>query len=148
MPTYTYRCDCGRSEDHYRKVDDRNVMPECHGPMRRVISAPMVFVKPECHYQSPIDGRPITSRQARADDMARANCIEYDPEMRTDYQRRIKDSETRLEREVDSTVDAVIAGMPARKRERLEAELAGGMSVEPERRTAPAKPIVTEIAHG
>ena len=33
-------------------------------------------------YPSPIDGRPITSRSARRDDLRRNNCVEYDDSLR------------------------------------------------------------------
>lgn len=32
-------------------------------------------------YRSPIDGRPITSRTHRRDDLKRNNCVEYEPSM-------------------------------------------------------------------
>jgi len=32
-------------------------------------------------YQSPIDGRWITTRSERRDDLARNNCVEYEPSM-------------------------------------------------------------------
>ena len=32
-------------------------------------------------YRSPIDGRPITTRSERRDDLARNNCVEYEPSM-------------------------------------------------------------------
>lgn len=33
-------------------------------------------------YRSPIDGRPITSRSARREDLKRNNCVEYEPSMK------------------------------------------------------------------
>lgn len=32
-------------------------------------------------YRSPIDGRPITSRSERRDDLKRNNCVEYEPSL-------------------------------------------------------------------
>jgi len=32
-------------------------------------------------YRSPIDGRPITSRSARREDLKRNNCVEYEPSL-------------------------------------------------------------------
>ncbi len=48
MPTYEYRCDpCGTSEEHQRKVDDRDNFPECQYctvTMKRIINpAPIKF---------------------------------------------------------------------------------------------------------
>jgi hypothetical protein len=33
-------------------------------------------------YRSPIDGRPITSRSARREDLKRNGCVEYEPSMK------------------------------------------------------------------
>jgi hypothetical protein len=96
---------------------------------------PMVFVSQDVHYESPTTGRVITNRQARLEDMKASGCIEYDPEMRTDYQRRIKDSEAKLDREVDHTVDKMIAELPGHKREQLVNEMAAGLTAEPVRQT-------------
>lgn len=62
----------GRFEDA-----DGNPMPK---PFAGQICAPMVM-KPMPEYPSPIDGRPITSRQARKDDLARNGCVEYEPSL-------------------------------------------------------------------
>lgn len=150
MPVYEYTCGyCGKIESVYRKLEERNDAPKCHGgPMERLITAPMAFVRPDICYDSPIDGRPITSAQARKEDLARSGCREYDPGMKQDYQRRIVEGEKKLDKAVDETIDRTIATMPARKREKLQAELEGGMSVEPERLTAPYKPISTKVNHG
>lgn len=150
MPTYVYQCRCGRRDERVLPVS-RHAEPqacECGRIMDKVIVPAMVFVQPNICYDSPIDGRPITSMKARMDDLARADCVPYDPEIKKDYARRLKDGEQSLERAVDDTIEREIQHMPARKRERLVAELQHGMDVEPTRLTAPAKPIKTEIRHG
>ncbi len=108
---------------------------------------PIVFKSQDICYDSPIDGRPITSKQARLQDLARSNCVPYDPDQKQDYTRRIEAQEAALEKAVDRTVDSEIANMPARKREKLEAELQGGMTVESVRTTPALKPIAKEIHH-
>lgn len=108
----------------------------------------LVICRPDVCYDSPIDGKPITSAQARKEDLARSGCIEYDPEMKKDQQRRIEREDAVLEAAVSETVDAEIARMPARKREKLESEMQGGMDLQPERVTPDLKPIKTEIHHG
>lgn len=112
---------------------------------------PHLLIQPEISYLSPIDDRPITSKQARLQDLARSNCVPYDPDQKQDYTRRIEAQEAALEKAVDRTVESEIANMPARKREKLEAELQGGMTIDIVRttRTTPAlKPIAKEIHHG
>lgn len=93
----------------------------------------MIFVQPDCHYTSPIDGREITSRKARADDLARHDCIEYDPLMKQDAARRRKEADDNLDKAVDETIDREIHTMPARARETLAAEMQNGVTVEPVR---------------
>lgn len=104
------------------------------GP-RRV--APMAFVQKDVCYDSPVDGRPITNKHARLDDLKRNGCVEYDPGMKQDYQRRIADGEKALDRSVEAHVERSISEMPAVKRERLAAELSGGMSADIARITPP-----------
>jgi hypothetical protein len=95
----------------------------------------MIFVAPDVCYDSPVDGRAITSKQARIEDMKRAGCVEYDPGMRQDYDRRAQESDGRLAQLVESSVEQQIHEMPARKRELLQSELASGVTAEPVRQT-------------
>lgn len=47
---------------------------------KKPLAMPMVISDiPE--YRSPIDGRPITSRSERRDDLKRNNCVEYEPSL-------------------------------------------------------------------
>jgi hypothetical protein len=138
MPTYDLRCDNGHEFEMFLRLAelDEDQICECGRPATRLIRAPMVFVQADICYDSPIDGRPITSRQARLEDMKRAGCVEYDPGMRQDYDRRVRDNETALDRTLEQSVEASIAQLPARKRETLETELRAGVTAEPVRMTA------------
>lgn len=141
MPTYEFLCECGSKFDRYLRVADYRSPQtcECGRTASRLISIPMVFVSPDICYDSPIDGRPITSMKARLEDLARADCVPYDPGRKQDYTRRIERESANLEKSIDETVEAEIHSMPSRKREKLEAELQGGMTVEPIRTTPTAK---------
>lgn len=44
MPIYRYRCECGKVVDEYRRINDRDRVPECHGAMSRVLTPAMVSV--------------------------------------------------------------------------------------------------------
>ena len=104
---------------------------ECGRRAKRVISAPMLaFAQRECVYDSPVDGRPITSWAQRREDLARHGCQEYDPGMKQDYHRRLERAQNELERHVDDTIEAEVDKMPARKREALQNELDNGASAE------------------
>lgn len=102
---------------------------------KRIFAAPMFFGIKDVCYDSPIDGSPITSMAARREDLARNNCVEYDPEMRKDYTRRIEADERRLEQSVDTLLDKEISAMPSRKREKLAAEMESGMTADIVRQT-------------
>jgi putative FmdB family regulatory protein len=138
MPIYEYECKCGKEFDRYlplsQYLDPQNC--ECGKVALKVIrTAPMGFVQAPVCYDSPIDGRPITSRAERMQDLARSGCIEYDPEMRKDADRRVKEQEQALDKSVDDYVEREFATMPIRKKEALAAEMQQGITVEPVRQT-------------
>lgn len=148
---YAYECDsCGSEFERVLPVSD-HAKPqacECGKTARKVICAPALMIPQDIHYTSPIDGRPITSMKARMEDLARSNCEPYDPGMRQDNDRRVRESETALEKAVDETVERAVTAMPSEKREKLQAELDGGLTAEPERKTATNASIKRRISHG
>jgi hypothetical protein len=149
MPLHDFRCERGHITEEFVAQGVDEITCACYLPATKVfLTAPMAFVQPDICYDSPIDGRPITSKQAREEDLARSNCIPYDPEMKTDYRRRVEREEQELEKSLDATVDAELAAMPARKREKLQAELEGGMNATMERMTPDVKPYKVEIQNG
>jgi hypothetical protein len=103
---------------------------------KRVIYAPLVFVQKDVCYDSPIDGRAITNRHARIEDMKRAGCVEYDPGMKQDRERLLKSNDAALDASIERHVEESFHKMPSAKKERLTNELAAGMNAEPLRLTA------------
>lgn len=137
MPIYEWECPKGHVFDKVLPYSESQSVQvcACGETGKRIISRPMAgFVQREVCFDSPIDGRPITSRRAWKDDMARNGCREYDPGMKEDYQRRVKRDEAELDKSVDSTVDEMIEKMPARQLEKLESELRSGADATIERR--------------
>ena len=149
MPCYEYRCEDGHDFERYLKVAQYQDVQHCDcGKVGvRRISVPILFIKPDIYYDSPIDGRPITSMAARMEDLARSNCVPYDPDIKQHNEERVRRENAELEKAIDETVDREISLMPAVKREKLEAELQGGMTIDPIRVTPAAKPITTEISN-
>jgi hypothetical protein len=97
---------------------------DCGIGAHQVIGVPvMVKARQDICYDSPIDGRPITSMAAREEDLKRNGCREYDPEMKTDYQRRIVEGERALDKAIETNVEAAIEKMPGSKRTKLAREL-------------------------
>jgi hypothetical protein len=100
---------------------------ECGKPAIKVLSVPMIIDDIPA-YTSPIDGKLITSRRARREDLVRNNCVEYEPGFREHTERARSRSEDALDRAVDDTIEGELLKMPARKRERLEQEMRAGVS--------------------
>jgi hypothetical protein len=87
-------------------------------------------------YDSPIDGRPITSWDARQEDLKRSHCRPYDPEMKKDAERFRQAQDAALEASIEATVEEAIEKMPTAKRGKLMSELTEqGVGVEYARST-------------
>jgi putative FmdB family regulatory protein len=138
MPCYQYSCPKEHAFEVVLPVADYRTpqaCPECGTLGRRIISLPLlVSSQGECNYRSPIDGRPITSRAARIEDMRRNGCREYDPEMKVDAERFRARSQAELEAKFDDTIEREIDKMPSGTRERLGNELQSGADISVERR--------------
>jgi len=139
VPRYLYQCENSKERfDRITRIIDHQsiVTCACGATARQVITAPRVIIPAhmsatgQSSYQSPIDGRLISTQQQRREDMARNDCVEYEPGMRQDVDRRVAADELALYRAVDETFDREIAKMPTVKRELLETEMTAGMSAE------------------
>lgn len=134
MPLHDERClKCGVIEERFipiEELDDEKVH-SCGGIMERVfLKFPFSIVQPDISYESPIDGRVINSKHAREEDLARSDCVPYEPSLKSYQAKREQESEAALEKAMEQTVEAEIYSMPARKREKLVAELEGGMTAD------------------
>lgn len=147
MPTYSYHCEAGHEFDRYYSLSEYVASPgcACGAPAHRVYKPPVLISARDVSYLSPITGRPITTEAARREDLARSDCVPYDPGIRDDYNRRGKESEVALEAAMDATVEKTIESMPSDQREKLHAELIGGKDAVIERRTPPAKSLKVDI---
>jgi putative FmdB family regulatory protein len=126
---YEYNCANGHHFERVLPVADYQTPQQCDcgAKARRIISLPAKgYVQRECCYDSPIDGRPISSWKQRRDDLARHGCQEYDPGMRQDTDRKVKRDQAQLEKAVDATVDEFVEKLPSVKREQLATEIASG----------------------
>lgn len=128
MPTYAYECEQGHEFDRYLPLHQWNKpqVCDCGKAATKVLTATYGYVQGDVCYDSPIDGKAITSRRQRKEDMARNGCMEYDPEMKKDAARRRRQADESLDRSVDATVEESFEKMDGKKRERLANELAAG----------------------
>lgn len=139
MPIYGYKCDdCGGVFDVVRRVSEHQRQEHCvcGAWAGQVITAPIVIIPAHMRfdapsgYESPATGQIITNNRQRINDLASSGCIEYEPGMRQDADRRVVDDDKALDKAVDDTVDREIAAMPVKNRERLDVEMALGMNAE------------------
>lgn len=128
MPWYSYQCPHGHIFERFSTLADFcEVSPcqthkNCYGNL--IITAPiLVAAQQECRYDSPITGEPIDSWAKRREDLAKHNCVPYDPEQKTDYMNRIKDSERQLDKALDESVEEVFEKLPTKQRGILASEV-------------------------
>ena len=134
MPCYQYVCPNGHEFEKYLKMDDYKVPQTCEcGEIGKKVFSPAMIVNSFESYESPIDGSVISTPAKRREDLARSGSIPYEPGMRQDADTLAKESEAKLEREMDNTVDRLLYEMPSRKREQLESELNSGADINYER---------------
>jgi hypothetical protein len=143
VPMHSFRCPTGHVFDAYQPVDQLDstmACAHCKAMAEKVfLRAPMAIVRQDVRYTSPLDGRPITNYQEHLNDLARGDCVAYEPGIKQDQERIARESETAVERSIETTIEREIALMPAQKREKLTAELQGGLTAEPTRITPPQK---------
>jgi len=126
MPIYRYQCTNGHTFENFLTIAGHvsELACECGAVATQIISAPLlVKASADVCYDSPIDGRPITSWQARREDLARNHCRPYDPEMKKDAERFREDSRAEIDKAIDATVEEAIEKMPSSKRSQLASEL-------------------------
>lgn len=125
MPIYEARCNtCGKVQDYYQTAANCLMTPECCGAsMQKVIlTAPVGYVQ-NISYQSPIDGRPITTKQARQDDLARNNCRPWEglEQERKVAEDRKRDEEKKADKQLEEAVVSAWHSLPSEKQKILEA---------------------------
>ena len=127
MPTYSYRCPSGHDFTRYDSVANHlslRLCPTCFAASTQIITAPlMVKVAQDVCYDSPIDGRAITSWDARQEDLKRSNCVPYDPEQKTDAANRRKQEEAALDTLIETHAEQVTEKMTTAQRGKIYSEL-------------------------
>lgn len=143
MPVHDYRCPtCYKVYEQFVSVKELYTKifacPEHEVPVeleRVFLRAPAGFVQKDICYDSPVDGRAVTSKHARIEDLRRNECVEWEPGMRQDAERKRQEAETRLDKALDETVDAAVDVLSTRKKEKLIEETRAGATLEVTRGT-------------
>ena len=87
-------------------------------------------MRPWDRYISPASGKPITSYKERREDMARHDCVDYEPSLKKHSKAHMEAEDAKLDKKLDETVEKEILNMPTKKREKLAAELESGADCE------------------
>lgn len=127
MPNYVYHCPNQHQFERFliiAHIEKEQFCDICGKQGERQIQAPLLVKgQSECRYDSPITGEIITSHHQRREDMKKHGCVEYDPEMKTDYLRGIEERDRELDRKIDETVEQSFESMSSQQRNRLATEL-------------------------
>lgn len=137
MPLHDFRCPNGHTMETMVPAGvDWITCQRCLEKAEKVfLTFPGLHVSMDICYDSPIDGRPITNKQARIEDLARNHCRPYDPTEKDAAIRNRKAADEKLEKQLDSAVDETLAGWSPRKKELLEQEVRAGATAEIVRKT-------------
>lgn len=130
-PVYEHLCANGHKFDRYLKLSelDADQVCECGSAAKRLISAPFVQVDFPA-YQSPTSGKWIQSRTQRREDLKASNCVEYEPSMKQEMEKRHAAEDAALDKKVDEHVEKEIYSMDSKTRDKLVGELQAGLDVD------------------
>ena len=122
MPTYESIChQCGKLHGYYKPVSEYLNTPDCCGVKTEkvIMTPPKGYVSMDICYDSPIDGRPITSKQARIEDLKRSGCREWEgmASEKNAVKKAEKESAELLDKQLDTRIhEAVQTLKPEAKR--------------------------------
>jgi len=137
MPIYSYKCACGHKTDRVlplARYREPQFHEGCLAPMLKVIVAPAVLGDYE-GYDCPITGKRVEGRKAHRENLAVHGCRLLEPGEHTATVKRKAAEEAAFDASIEETADRFIAGLPTEKRDRLAAEMEGGLDVQIERKT-------------
>ncbi len=126
MPIHDFQCPKGHKFELYQPIDGLEEFSLCAcGELAQKVflSFPFAIVSEEIHYTSPIDGRVIRTKQERLDDLARSNCVPWEPGIAQDGERIKQAQEASLDRAVDETVEREYEKLDGDQRSKLAKEL-------------------------
>ncbi len=123
MPLYEAFCPrCGKTDTYYASVENRSKTPKhCGTAMKKMITAAAVRgdIQP---FQSPIDGRPINSRQQWKEDLKRNGCRPWEG---LDAEKQhadscLKSEEAKSDKKLESAVATTLSHMSSDKQKVLK----------------------------
>lgn len=127
MPLYELKCANGHKFDRFirlKNLDDVHTC-ECGAIAERQLSAPMFSIDATnfVPYHSPATGHWITSKTQRHEDMKASGCVDYEPSLKAEQEKRHAAEDAALDAKVEEHVEREIIAMPVEKREKFAAEV-------------------------
>lgn len=138
MPMYSYKCPvCSAGRDILKPIAEIDRTEHCHKcnfAMNRQVVAPRV--RPDLPgYACPVTGAWIEGRRQHEENLARTGCRLLEPGESDTAMRKRREADEQFLETVAETAVAEVHNMPAVKREKLCAELEGGLGLAVERST-------------
>lgn len=129
MPTYTYKCKKDHVFDLFLPFSESDSPQtcECGAETERYFTPqalPSFIIKGFEAYESPMTGEIIRSNKQRLEDMKKHNCVEYDPEIKTDQRRHAEEADKAIEKSVDETVERAFGQMTTDEKHAIAHDMA------------------------
>jgi len=130
VPLYSFRCPNDHNFERVLKVKDYDTLQYCDCGQKAKRQIVPTMIAPEFQdYQSPIDGAAISTKKRRIEEMAKHDCVDYEPSLKLEADKRVKEDEIRMDKSVDKTVDKLWYSMTSQQRENLARELTSGADI-------------------
>jgi putative FmdB family regulatory protein len=124
VPIYAYLCPCGKEFDRFLKLAEYDQPQTCDcGKVATKLFKPVSIHVDFPAYLSPASNKWITSRAERREDLKATNCVEWEPGVKEEHEKRLAAEDAALDKKVEDHVESEILSMPTVKRERLAAEV-------------------------
>ena len=125
-PTHDFKCKKGHIFERTVMLSELDNIQVCEcgeDSVKIFLQAPSFTIKQFEAYESPTTGEVISNYKKREEDLRASGCEEYDPGIKQDSARKLKEEEAALDKMVDDTVEQTFEAMPTVKKEKLENEL-------------------------
>lgn len=109
MPLYDYQCSaCDKVfANVFRDYEERDNGPVCCGAISSKVwltSPGVIGARAFDAFVSPASGKVIRTEAQYKDDLARSNCVPYEPGIKQDQERRVKNQEAETSQLVEKIV--------------------------------------------
>lgn len=139
MPLYEYECDCGERFERYLPISEYDVIQfgTCGATAKKIFTkVSRAIIQPDICYDSPIDGRPITTWRQRKEDLHRNGCIPLDADLKKEIENIKNNNENSFYKKIDDFVDRQIHSLDSKRMENLSNEIDRGVALEYNRKEA------------